>query len=115
MRPALLALAVCSSALADPPEEAVPPDAVKEAVRKQTSDVVRCYGRARRRNPTLRGVVEIGGVVVDGRAEEVHVLRSEIDSDKLHRCMVHRIERWYFDPEFSGEWSWPFRFGGPAA
>lgn len=98
------------STLAFASDNADQPQPVRQGVRAQVSDVVRCYGKRARRSP-LAGQISVTGAVAESHLDEVEVIANTVGSKSLGRCVRRRMERWRFNPDYTGPLAWTFTFG----
>ncbi|MBN1349668.1 TonB family protein [candidate division KSB1 bacterium] len=71
------------------------PDDVSEIVNKHNAAIQTCYQRELKRNPNLKGKVVVRFTIIpSGKVQDVKLVSSTINNDRVERCIINRIRRW---------------------
>ena len=79
------------------------PEKVQAIINKHRLVIIDCYKRLLRRNPHLKGKVQVRFAIdSDGKVTWAEIVSSTFEEESLHSCILSRIRRWndfgYGDP-----------------
>lgn len=84
---------------------------VTSTVKKYAGQLMYCYEKLLKVDPTLEGRVEVGWTVGNGLVSGTpYIIANTTENAELADCVVKKIRRWEFPPDVAGEMSWPFLF-----
>ncbi len=104
----VLALLLPLSANADIPEGSSPE--LRQAARAYASDIVKCFGKARKKHPEARGSVTMAFDVFELQATETLAIEDTVGIPALGRCMERRTSKWLYENVEDGSYTWRFDF-----
>ncbi len=71
------------------------PEAIQEVLLSHNAAIRYCYERELKRNPSLKGKLSVRITVSpDGSVKEASIVSSTLNSERVERCILARIQRW---------------------
>ncbi|MCB9761515.1 MAG: FHA domain-containing protein [Alphaproteobacteria bacterium] len=84
------------------------PGQIQDIVRRQSGQVLYCYERYLKLDPTLSGRVEVGWTISKGRVVRASILSNTTANDEFGRCVADKVRLWRFPEDIQGEVIYPF-------
>jgi hypothetical protein len=104
----VLAFLLPLAASAELPEGSSPE--MRPTTHANTSDMVRCFGKARKKHPEARGSVTMAFDVFEQRATATQAIEDTVGLRSLTRCMERRAAKWAYEDVEDGSYTWRFVF-----
>jgi hypothetical protein len=84
---------------------------VKSTVNRYAGQLLYCYEKVLKVDPTLEGRVEVGWQVSAGVVTGApYIIANTTSNAELADCVMKKIRRWEFPADVEGDVSWPFAF-----
>ena len=97
-----------SSASADVPEGSSLE--IRQAARAFASDMVKCFGKAHKKQPEARGSVTMTFDIFEQYATHTEATADTVGIRSLSRCMERRTQKWFYQDVADGTYTWRFDF-----
>lgn len=81
---------------------------IQSVVRKNNGQVIFCYEKELKVDPTIQGRVDISFTINKGRVVSASVFSNTTGSSSLGSCITGKVRLWRFDEGITGEVVYPF-------